>query len=85
MSTFKINKIFNLDFFECFKIVHNNSIDLELIDPPYNLSKAERDTFKTEEYFLDFTYKWIRINYSDCKINTAHIRLKKNKELLSKF
>ena len=59
MSTFKVNKIFNLDVFEYFKIVPDNSIDLAVIDPPYNLSKADWDSFKNQEEFLDFTYKWI--------------------------
>jgi len=59
MSTFEINKIFNHDVFEYLKIVPNNSIDLAVIDPPYNLGKADWDTFKTQEDFLNFTYKWI--------------------------
>ena len=59
MSTFKVNKIFNLDVFEYFKIVPDNSIDLAVIDPPYNLSKADWDSFKNQEEFLDFTYKSI--------------------------
>ena len=39
--------------------VEENSVDLAVIDPPYNMSKASWDSFKSNEDFLDFTYKWI--------------------------
>ena len=41
-------------------IIPNNSIDLICVDPPYNLKKAEWDTFSSEDEFRDFTFKWIK-------------------------
>lgn len=34
-------------------------IDLGIFDPPYNLSKANWDTFDSDVEFLDFTYEWL--------------------------
>ncbi|MFA5773053.1 MAG: site-specific DNA-methyltransferase [Candidatus Paceibacterota bacterium] len=55
----KINKIYNLDCFDFLSKVDDSSINLAVIDPPYNMSKADWDTFKSHKDFLDFTYKWI--------------------------
>jgi site-specific DNA-methyltransferase (adenine-specific) len=55
----KINEVYNLDCFKFLKKVDNDVIDLAVIDPPYNMKKAEWDTFKSHNDFLKFTYKWI--------------------------
>jgi site-specific DNA-methyltransferase (adenine-specific) len=36
-----------------------NSIDLAIIDPPYNMKKASWDDFETHDDFLSFTFEWI--------------------------
>ena len=59
MSNFKNNIIYNLDVFVYLETVPNNYIDLAVIDPPYNMSKGNWDTFKSHDDFLNFTYKWI--------------------------
>ncbi len=55
----EINKIYNLECFDFLNGVKNNSVDLAVIDPPYNMKKADWDTFKSQKDFLDFTHKWI--------------------------
>lgn len=55
----KINDIYNLDCFDFLKQIDDNSVDLAVIDPPYNMHKADWDTFKSQNQFLEFTYKWI--------------------------
>ncbi len=55
----KENKIYCMDCFEFLDKIDNNSIDLAVVDPPYNLKKAEWDTFNSHKDFLDFTFKWI--------------------------
>lgn len=55
----KINKIYDLDCFDFLSKIDNASIDLAVIDPPYNMSKADWDTFDSQKDFLDFTHKWI--------------------------
>ncbi len=58
----KINHIYNLDVFDflCNKVA-DNSIDLAIIDPPYNMKKADWDSFKNQDYFLDWTFNWIEL------------------------
>lgn len=55
----KTNKIYLKDVFEFLDKMENNSVDLAVIDPPYNQSIDKWDTFKSEQEFFDFTYKWI--------------------------
>jgi len=55
----KINKIYNLDCFDFLNKIDDAIADLAVIDPPYNLKKADWDTFKSEREFFDFTYRWI--------------------------
>jgi len=54
-----INKIYLMDCFDFLKKIDDGSIDLAVIDPPYNLQKAEWDIFKSHDDFLAFTYRWI--------------------------
>ncbi len=55
-----LNKVYKKDAIK-FLIngVDNNSVDLAIIDPPYNMGKADWDTFKSQRDFLEFTYKWL--------------------------
>ena len=55
----KINEIYNLDCFNFLKKIDDKSINLAVIDPPYNLRKARWDTFESEKDFFDFTTRWI--------------------------
>jgi len=41
----EINTIYKLDCLEFLKLVEDNSVDLAVIDPPYNMIKAKWDTF----------------------------------------
>ena len=50
-----------MDCFDFLANVEDQSIDLAVIDPPYNMKKADWDTFKTQDDFLEFTYDWIDI------------------------
>lgn len=55
----KSNKIYNCDVFEFLNGLVDCSVDLAIIDPPYNRIDAEWDKFKNEEEFFNFTYQWI--------------------------
>jgi site-specific DNA-methyltransferase (adenine-specific) len=62
-NTIKVKKncIYNLDVFDFLNTkVADNSIDLAVIDPPYNMKKADWDTFKNQDDFLNFTFAWIK-------------------------
>jgi len=53
------NKIYKRDAIKFLNSVAEQSVDLAIIDPPYNMSKADWDTFKSQDNFLKFTYKWL--------------------------
>lgn len=53
------NKIYQMDCFKFLEQVDDGVVDLAVIDPPYNMRKADWDTFKSEKAFFDFTYSWI--------------------------
>jgi site-specific DNA-methyltransferase (adenine-specific) len=36
-----------------------NSVDLIFADPPYNIKKAEWDTFESQQAYVDWSMKWI--------------------------
>lgn len=55
----ELNNIYLMDCFKFLSKVSKNSIDLAVIDPPYNLKKAQWDNFKSHDDFLSFTFKWI--------------------------
>lgn len=63
------NKIFLEDAFKFLEKVENNSIDLAIIDPPYNQNIDEWDTFKSEKNYFDFTFKWIDMTIDKLKDN----------------
>lgn len=61
VSITEVNKIYCLDVFDFLNTkVADNSIDLAVIDPPYNMKKADWDTFKNQDDFLNFTFAWIK-------------------------
>ena len=59
-SETQINKIYHLDVFDFLNTkVEDKSIDLAVVDPPYNMKKARWDTFRSQDDFLHFTFSWI--------------------------
>lgn len=56
----KLNQIYIMDVFKFLEILPNESCDLAIIDPPYNLKVASWDSFKNESEFMKFSYKWIQ-------------------------
>ena len=55
----EINKIYDKDCFTFLSQLEDESINLAIIDPPYNLKVADWDTFISIDDFLKFTYGWI--------------------------
>lgn len=54
-----INQIYCLDYKDFLAQIDENTIDLAVIDPPYNLKVADWDTFSSLNDFLSFTFDWI--------------------------
>lgn len=55
----ELNKVYLEDVFDFLSNIENNSIDLAVIDPPYNQNIDKWDTFKTQDKYFEFTYKWL--------------------------
>ncbi len=55
----ELDQIYTADCFVFIEALKDLSVDLVVVDPPYNMHKAEWDTFQSHEDFLNFTYKWI--------------------------
>lgn len=58
--TTPFGKLYNLDVLEFLKSLDSDSIDLIFADPPYNIRKAEWDTFESQKEYVDWCQKWIR-------------------------
>ena len=53
-------EVYNMDVMDFLESkVADNSVDLAVIDPPYNMNKAAWDHFASHGRFLDFTFAWI--------------------------
>ena len=57
--------------FNFLKSLANSSIDLAIIDPPYNLKVATWDSFKSEKDFLNFSFAWIDLLLPKLKENAS--------------
>lgn len=56
----QINKIYRMDAADFLRRkVDDASVDLAVIDPPYNLNKAAWDRFTDRDAFLAFTFNWL--------------------------
>ena len=69
-----LNKVYKNDAVAFLKGIEKESVDLAIIDPPYNMRKAGWDTFKSQEQFLDFTYQWLDALIPTLK-NTGSLRV----------
>jgi site-specific DNA-methyltransferase (adenine-specific) len=55
----KQNAIYNMDCLDFLTSIDDGFADIAIIDPPYNMKKADWDTFKSEKSFFDWTFLWI--------------------------
>ncbi len=54
-----LGKLYKKDAIEYLKTLEPNSIDLIFADPPYNIKKAEWDTFSSQKEYVDWSMLWI--------------------------
>lgn len=55
----KNGKLFLGDSIKWLKTLDSESVDLIFADPPYNIKKAEWDTFENQQAYIDWSMKWI--------------------------
>lgn len=58
-----MNRIVHGDCLEIMKDIEDKSIDLIVIDPPYNIKKAEWDSWKTVDEYV----KWMGLVFAECE------------------
>jgi site-specific DNA-methyltransferase (adenine-specific) len=56
----KQGKLYNLDVVDFFRLIPSQSVHLIFADPPYNIKKAEWDTFESQKRYIEWSMKWIK-------------------------
>ena len=54
-----LGKLFNDDVITFFKTIETSSVQLIFADPPYNIKKAEWDSFESQKEYVDWSMEWI--------------------------
>lgn len=55
----ELGKLYNYDAIKFLKQLETNSVDLIFADPPYNIKKAEWDTFSSQKEYVQWSLEWI--------------------------
>ena len=53
-------KLYQYDAIEFLKTLEKESVDLIFADPPYNIKKAEWDTFSSQKEYVEWSMLWIK-------------------------
>lgn len=56
----KYGKLYHYDAIDFLKTQKNESVDLIFADPPYNIKKAEWDTFSSQKEYVEWSMEWIK-------------------------
>lgn len=51
---------FNVDCVDFLRRLPDASVDLVIADPPYNIKKAQWDTFESQRAYIDWSMSWIK-------------------------
>lgn len=52
-------KLFQGNSLDWLKSLEDGSVDLVFADPPYNIKKAEWDSFESQEHYIEWSIRWI--------------------------
>ena len=53
-------KLYNEDVMAFFKTIKTSSVQLIFADPPYNIKKAEWDSFESQKEYVSWSMEWIK-------------------------
>lgn len=56
----KLGSLFQIDAIKLLKSIDKESVDLVFADPPYNIKKAEWDTFESQKKYVEWCLEWIK-------------------------
>ncbi|MDZ7724969.1 MAG: DNA methyltransferase [candidate division KSB1 bacterium] len=56
----ELGNLYNHDVIHFFRRTDSESIDLIFADPPYNIKKAEWDTFHSQKQYVEWSLEWIK-------------------------
>jgi site-specific DNA-methyltransferase (adenine-specific) len=56
----KLGSLYQGESIEWLRSLPSNSVHLVFADPPYNIKKAEWDTFESEETYIKWSTEWIK-------------------------
>ena len=55
-----LGKLYNQDVIKFLKCLETSSAQLIFADPPYNIKKAEWDTFESQKKYVEWSMEWIK-------------------------
>lgn len=55
-----LGKLYREDVVDLFRSLPDKSVDLIFADPPYNIKKAEWDSFESQKQYISWSMKWIK-------------------------
>lgn len=64
----ELGKLYEADAVDFLRTIDSGSVDLVFADPPYNIKKAEWDSFQSQKAYVDWSLDWIR---EACRILTS--------------
>jgi site-specific DNA-methyltransferase (adenine-specific) len=56
----KLGSLFQINAIKLLKSIEKESVDLVFADPPYNIKKAEWDTFESQKKYVEWCLEWIK-------------------------
>ena len=59
----ELGRLFSIDAIEFLKTLGTETVDLIFADPPYNIKKAQWDSFKSQQMYVEWCLEWIK----ECK------------------
>ncbi len=58
--TTDLGRLYHIDAVEFLRSIEENSVDLIFADPPYNIKKAQWDSFSSQKEYVDWSMEWIK-------------------------
>jgi len=56
----KYGSLYKIDAVKLLTSLERESVDLIIADPPYNIKKAEWDSFQSQKEYVDWSIRWIK-------------------------